>query len=292
MTELLRRTLGEQIAISLELADNLWPVFADASQVESALINLAINARDAMPGGGRLIIETMNSQLDEYYAAGKAEVEPGDYAMLAVSDSGTGIPADILDRVFEPFMTTKEMGKGSGLGLSMIYGFAKQSGGHVSIYSEEGVGTTVCLYLPKSGEAVAGNGVKDDTGQHVELEGLRVLVVEDNVNVRAVAVGQLTSFGCRVLEAGDAATALGIVAGSEDIDLLFTDLVLPTGMSGLDLVEEARNQRPHLQYLLTSGFADTVLTNGANVDAGRRLLVKPYRRAELAAKIKEVLQDI
>lgn len=291
MTELLRRTLGEQIEIKLDLADSLWPVFADATQVESALINLAINARDAMADGGRLVIETDNRQLDETYTSDRMDVVPGDYTLLAVSDSGVGIPSDVLDRVFEPFMTTKDVGKGSGLGLSMVYGFAKQSGGHISIYSEEGVGTTVCLYLPKADKSPAEKPVDGIGGRQVDLTGLRVLVVEDNENVRAMAVKQLTLLGCETREAGLAADALEILAGRDRFDLLFTDLVLPGGMSGLQLVDEARKLRPDLKCLLTSGFAEVAIDHGLDRAAGQHFLNKPYRRADLAKKIIDVLHD-
>jgi PAS domain S-box-containing protein len=288
-TGLLRRTLGEQIEVEMTLADGLWGAFADPTQVESALANLAINARDAMPDGGRLSIETADKHLDERYAAENAEVSPGDYVMLAVSDTGTGIPPEILGRVFEPFFTTKEQGKGTGLGLSMVYGFAKQSQGHVKIYSEVGHGTTVRLYLPRAkAEAIP---LAEETA--IESEGATneatILVVEDNADVRSVAARQLTELGYRVIEAGDAASALEVLRRDQTIDLLFTDVVMPGGMTGADLAREAANLRPALKVLFTSGFAEASIHNGARSAEIRSLLSKPYRKQDLAGRVREVL---
>ena len=290
-TDLLRRTLGEQIEIQMTLADNLWPALADPTQLASALTNLAINARDAMPEGGCLTIETANKHLDRRYAAENTEIAPGDYVVLAVSDTGTGIPSDILDQVFEPFFTTKGPGKGTGLGLSMIYGFAKQSGGHVKIYSEVGHGTTVRLYLPR---ADAEHKQQDDDPA-AEVEGAAheatILVVEDDAEVRRVAVNQLMALGYRVIEAEDGKAALELLRQDPPIDLLFTDVVMPGGMSGPDLAREARKVRAALKVLLTSGYAEAALLgNAAGIGELGSLLSKPYRKNDLARKVREVLR--
>jgi PAS domain S-box-containing protein len=289
-TELLRRTLGEQIEINTALSDNLWPAFADPTQVESALTNLALNARDAMPNGGLLTVETANKHLDDRYAAENIEVVPGDYVMLAVSDTGTGIPPEILGRVFEPFFTTKAQGKGTGLGLSMIYGFAKQSKGHVKIYSELGHGTTVRLYLPRA-EADAIPKAQEATIEVGAPREATILVVEDSADVRKVVVGQLAEFGYRVIEAVDAASALEALKQEQSIDLLFTDIIMPGGKSGIDLAREARELRPTLKVLFTSGFAEAflLLNNGKNGEIRANLLTKPYRKQDLTRRVREVL---
>jgi PAS domain S-box-containing protein len=288
--DLLRRTLGEQIEVETSLPDDLWPALADPAQVESALANLAINARDAMALGGRLTIEAANQHLDMHYAAQNSEVEPGDYVMLAVSDTGSGIPPEIIERVVEPFFTTKEDGKGTGLGLSMVYGFAKQSGGHFKIYSEVGHGTTVRLYLPRArGDAAADTpplgGILKEPGSAT------ILVVEDNADVRQVAATTLASFGHQVLEAPDAKAALEILKQDRRIDLLFTDVVMPGGMSGLELAERARELRSGIKILLTSGFAKAAMGNAAQSYAAGQLLSKPYRTQDLARAIRETLQE-
>ncbi len=286
-TTLLRRTLGETIEVELKLAEGLWPTLADPAQVESALTNLAINARDAMEKGGTLTIETANKHLDEHYAAENPEIVPGDYAMLAVTDTGTGIPPEVLGRVFEPFFTTKGAGKGTGLGLSMVYGFVKQSGGHVKIYSEAGYGTTVRLYLPRSQEAIA------QLPAPVPAAGVprsaTILVVEDNPDVRNVVVKQLLALGHRVEQADNAAAALALLKENGSIDLLFTDIVLPGGVAGTDLALEAKKLRPGIKVLLTSGFAEAAMQNAAEFPEGLELLSKPYRQVDLARKILHVL---
>ena len=287
-TDLLRRTLGEAIEVKLKLADGLWPALADLSQVESALVNFAVNARDAMERGGILTVETANKHLDEHYAAENAEVAPGDYAMLAVTDTGAGIPPDVLGRVFEPFFTTKGVGKGTGLGLSMVYGFAKQSGGHVKIYSELGHGTTVRLYLPRAKDVVAA-AKPAVTGAVATPLSAMILVVEDNPDVRKVVVKQLLELGHRVEQADNAAAALAILEKGGPIDLLFTDVVMPGGMTGTSLAHEARKLRPGIRVLLTSGFAEAAMQNHAHFHEGMELLSKPYRKAELARKILDVL---
>ena len=286
---LMARTLGEHIVVEMRLAPDLWPCLADASQLESAVANLAINARDAMPNGGRLTLETANLQLDGTYVSGNPDVLPGDYVMLAVSDTGTGIPPEVLGRVFEPFFTTKEHGKGSGLGLSMVYGFAKQSRGHVQIYSEIGHGTTIRLYLPRAAKETAVAAAPAPERSADTKIGADVLVVEDNVDVRKIVCKLLRDFDCAVLEASSAAAALDILKSDAKIDLMFSDVVMPGGMSGTELVQAARRLRPGIKTLLTTGFAEASLRNqGQFADAGE-ILSKPYRRQDLARKIRSVL---
>ncbi len=254
---------------------------ADPAQVESALVNLAVNARDAMPTGGVLVLETANTQLDAQYTAENAEVTPGDFAMVAVTDTGTGMPAEIVERVFEPFFTTKEAGKGTGLGLSMVYGFAEQSGGHVKIYSEVGYGTTVRLYLPRAKDRTAAavpSAARHETRKKIDRN---ILVVEDNSGLRKVVVRQLSSFGHHVQEADSAAAALTTLQGDQPVDLLFTDVVMPGGMTGLDLAHEAQKLRPGIKVLLTSGFTEAAAQNGE-----MELLPKPYRLEDLDQAIR------
>ena len=286
---LLRRTLGERIDIAVNLSPDLWPALADPVQFEAALVNLAINARDAMPDGGRLSLDAENFHLDEDYARQNADVAPGDYVMIAVSDTGGGMPPDTVARAFEPFFTTKPPGEGTGLGLSMVYGFARQSRGHVKIYSEPGRGTTVRLYLPRATEVGASPTPTKPTALPTARQGERILVVEDNPEVREVVVAQLGALGYRVMEAEDADEALGILAREDDIDLLFTDVVMPGSMSGDELARTARRQRPDLKVLLTSGFARGSLHGGTQNDFADIFLPKPYRQVELAAKLRAIL---
>jgi two-component system, cell cycle sensor histidine kinase and response regulator CckA len=288
--ELLSRTLGEHIEVEMRLAPDLWPAMADAIQVESAIANLAINARDAMPNGGRMTLETANKHLDPRYADTNPDAQPGDYVMLAVSDTGTGIPPEVLTRVFEPFFTTKEQGKGSGLGLSMVYGFAKQSRGHVKIYSEVGHGTTVRLYLPRAGEhkpdaAPASAPVASDA----DRIDAAILVVEDNVDVRRIVCRLLRDFGCTVIEASSGQAALDFLHSDQKIDLMFSDVVMPGGMSGTELVQAARRLRPGIKTLLTTGFAEASLRNQVKFADAGEIITKPYRRQDLARKLRSVL---
>jgi PAS domain S-box-containing protein len=288
MIDLLRRTLGENIEIEVRLDANLWPELADKSQVESALLNLTINARDAMPEGGKLTVETGNVSLDAEYAAANTEVEPGDYVMLGVTDTGTGMPPDIVERAFDPFFTTKDAGKGSGLGLSMIYGFAKQSHGHLKIYSEVGHGTTVKLYLPRAATVRPVTPTLDAAGD--DLRGSEtILVVEDEEAVRRLVVRNLRSLGYQVLEAADGARAVGMLRSGEAIDLLFTDVVLPGGMTGRQLADQALVLRPEMRVLFTSGYTQNSIVHQGKLDVGVHLLTKPYRRDDLGRKIREVL---
>lgn len=292
--DLLRRTLGEQIEIRLDLAEGLWPTLADPSQVESAVVNLALNARDAMAGGGVLTIETANKRFDAAYAAKNVDVKPGDYTMLVVSDTGAGIAPEILDRVFDPFFTTKEPGKGTGLGLAMVYGFAKQSGGHVKIYSEIDCGTSLKLYLPRADAPVAHERLEAGMGPIRGNE--RVLLVEDNPGVRETAVAMLEELGYRVRVAAEAEEALGWLDRGEPVDLLFTDIVMPGVMNGRELAAEAAKRRPGLKVLFTTGFAEAAVQNGNGSRNGKGLqphelvIGKPYRKSELARMLRRAIE--
>jgi PAS domain S-box-containing protein len=289
MEDLLRRTLGEDIEIEMRLSQQLWTALADKGQMENALLNLTVNARDAMPAGGKLTIETGNVHLDEDYAVHNAEVSPGDYVMLAVTDTGKGMPAEVVDRAFEPFFTTKEVGKGTGLGLSMIYGFAKQSGGHVKIYSEVDHGTTVRLYLPRQSAAVA-TATPAILMQHDHPRGGEmILVVEDDADVRAFVVGHLRELGYRVVETKDGPSALGTLEDSTPIDLLLTDVIMPGGMTGRQLSDEAKHRRPGLKTLFISGYTEDSIVHQGKLDPGVNFLSKPFRRRDLALKVREAL---
>ncbi len=287
--KLLHPTLGEQIEISPKLSQEVWPTLVDPNQLTTAVLNLALNARDAMPNGGKLVLETRNVNLDDDYARMHSEVIPGDYVMVAVSDTGSGIPAGLIERVFDPFFTTKEVGKGTGLGLSMVFGFVKQSGGHVKVYSEEGHGTTVKIYLPRStGQGLAAGA----TAANSEIVGgsETVLVVEDDALVRTYVVTQIASLGYATLEAANAAEALNIIDGA-DVDLLFTDVIMPGGMNGRQLVDEAVRRRPQLKTLFTSGYTENAILHHGRLDAGVLLLAKPYRKPELARMLRVALNS-
>lgn len=288
MTELLHRTLGEQIELEGVLAPRLWMIEADQNQLESAIINLAVNARDAMPEGGKLTIETANTALDENYAATDAEVVPGQYVMIAVSDTGTGMSRETLGRAFEPFYTTKDVGRGTGLGLSMVYGFVKQSGGHVTIYSEEGQGTTVKLYFPRFMGDVDQRRAAVDAQAPLSSEGEVVLVVEDNDDVRSYSSMILAELGYKVLEAPDADAGLAIIRSDQRIDLLFTDVVLP-GRTGRQLADEALALRPRLKVLFTTGYSRNAIVHHGRLDAGVQLISKPFTFEQLAVRIRDVL---
>jgi signal transduction histidine kinase/ActR/RegA family two-component response regulator len=289
ITRLLGRTLGESIEITLDLDPQAWPVVIDAAQLDAALTNLATNARDAMPGGGSLIIVTGNRHLDADYAAQHADVTAGDYAMVEVSDTGSGMPPDVAARIFEPFFTTKEHGKGTGLGLSMVYGFMKQSGGHINLYSEPGIGTTFRLYLPR-GEAVKPAADQPAATTALEGRGETVLAVEDNPSLRRVVVRQLHELGYRVLEADNAPTALDLL-DKENIELLFTDVVMSGGMNGIELARQAVQKRPQIKVLIMSGFPNAKFNGNGGLSTPWRLLNKPYRKEDLARALREVLDD-
>ncbi|MDZ7645225.1 MAG: PAS domain-containing protein [Woeseiaceae bacterium] len=289
MDELLRRTLGEHIRIELMQSPDLWQAMADRAQLESALLNLLLNARDAMPDGGSVTIETTNTRLSEEYVTKKSEVRPGEYVMIAVSDTGEGMPAEVLAKALEPFYTTKDPGMGTGLGLSMVYGFAKQSGGHLDIYSEPGHGTTVKLYLPRAGAAPQER--QPETEPLAEGGEETILLVEDDAPVRQIAHRALASLGYRVIEAADGQEALRQLDANPDIDLLFTDLIMPGGLSGRELADEASRRRPGLKIVYTSGYTENAIVHHGRLDPGVILLTKPYRRADLAAILRRALRD-
>ena len=293
MTSLLGRTLGEKIQVEVRIGRNLWPIETDPAQVESALANLAINARDAMPNGGKLMIETANTSLDAAYAAENPDAAPGDYVMLAVTDNGTGIAPENLGRVFEPFFTTKGPGKGSGLGLSMVYGFMKQSGGHMKIYSEVAHGTVVRLYFPRTGSvpATASAAAEAPAPQETAAHGELILVVEDNAEVRRTAVSQLRDLGYRTIEAANAKEALAQLDGAQDIALIFTDIVMPGGMTGWELGTAVKALRPDLPILYTSGFSESSVQDDRAHAASRHFLPKPYRKRDLAQKLQQLLSE-
>jgi nitrogen-specific signal transduction histidine kinase/CheY-like chemotaxis protein len=292
ITGMLQRTLGENIRVVTALADGLWLTRADASQVENALINLAINARDAMPKGGDFTIETANINLNKRYAAQHPEVVPGDYVMLSVTDTGCGMSPEVIERAVDPFFTTKPLGKGTGLGLSLIYGFIRQSGGHLKIESKVGAGTTVKLYLPKAQSEAANANVETNTPKVAPRGGELILVVDDNIQLRQLVVRQLTDFGYKVRAAGDGPEALKILNFGERFDLLFTDIGLPEGMTGHELAKAAREQKPLLKILFTTGYADMQNGHGNGQDDPVHMLRKPYRRQELAEKVRETLDSI
>jgi PAS domain S-box-containing protein len=288
--KLLHPTLGEQIEIAPLLAEDAWTALVDPSQLTTAILNLALNARDAMPAGGKLALETNNIYLDEGYASMHSEVTVGNYVMIAVSDTGSGIPAADLERVFDPFFTTKEVGKGTGLGLSMVFGFVKQSNGHIKIYSEEGHGTTVKIYLPRA------TGLDQTTAElsaSSRIEGGHevVLVVEDDALVRRYVITQIESLGYATLEVGNAAEALDVIGNAATIDLLFTDMIMPGAMNGRQLVDEALKRRPSLKTLFTSGYTENAIVHHGRLDSGVLLLAKPYRKSDLARMIRMALDS-
>jgi signal transduction histidine kinase len=288
---MLRRTLGESIHVSATLFEDLWLTLIDPSQVEDALLNLAINSRDAMPNGGALTIETANAYLDDHYALLHAEVIPGEYVALSVTDTGDGMSAEIIERAIEPFFTTKEPGKGTGLGLSMVYGFAKQSGGHLSIYSELGVGTTIRLYLPRHRGQISTRQSPSTHEVPMPSGGESILLVDDNAPLRRIAIRWLTGLGYKVRDAASGHAALAILEGGERFDLLFTDIGLPNGISGIELAGLAKQIQPALKILYTTGYAKVQTWNGDPSDEPHHLLRKPYRAMELAAKLRKALDD-
>ena len=291
MDHLLRRSLGEAIEIDTIVGGGLWNTHVDPSNVENALLNLAINARDAMAGQGKLTVELGNAFLDDQYVRGNAlDVKPGQYVMLAVTDTGTGMTPDVLEKVFDPFFTTKPDGKGTGLGLSMVYGFVKQSGGHIKIYSEPGNGTTVRIYLPRSMEDE--DVVSDSLIGAVTGGSETVLVVEDDEAVREVTVSLLSELGYKVLKAKDADSALAIIESGVAIDLLFTDVVMPGRLKSRDLARKAKERLPMLGVLFTSGYTENSIVHGGRLDPGVNLLSKPYTREALARKIRQVLEQV
>ena len=287
MTKILQSTLGETISISVQSDEQLWSCIADPGQVENTLLNLAINARDAMPNGGSLTIETRNAFLDDEYASAQTDLEPGNYLMLAVSDTGTGIPEDALPHVFEPFFTLKEIGKGTGLGLSMVYGFAKQSGGHASIYSETGHGTTVKIYLPKSEARVTVAPTRIQNA--LKSQNITVLVVEDDPDMRTLVVALVSSLGFSIREAKDGPSALLNIQKEGRVDLLLTDVVLPGGLNGAELADKIDEIHPNTKTMFMSGYTEDAFAGNKLLKETAVLLNKPFRKADLATKIQQVL---
>jgi PAS domain S-box-containing protein len=285
---ILQRTLGEQIAIESVLQGDVWPIEVDRAQLENVLMNLAVNARDAMPLGGRLTIETLNTELDEHYAATHGEVEPGDYVMLAVTDTGMGMTPQVLARAFEPFFTTKDVGRGSGLGLSMTYGFVKQSGGHVKLYSEPGEGTTIKIYFPRERRSVQAEKARpvqpaDRTGDEM------ILLIEDDPGVRQTVTALLQSLGYTVVVASDGPEAIQLVQGGIKPHLLLADIVLPKGMTGRQVSDAIGERLPGVKTLFMSGYTENAIIHHGRLDEGVVLLSKPFPRSELAEKLREVL---
>jgi PAS domain S-box-containing protein len=292
LSDMLSRTLGEAFHVETIGGAGLWPIMADANQLENVIINLALNARDAMPGGGRLTIETSNTYLDDDYAREAGDVPPGQYVLLAVTDTGTGMSKDVLERVFEPFFTTKGIGEGTGLGLAMVYGFVKQSGGHIRIYSELGQGTTVKLYFPRGRATQAGrpSDPKPDTGALPRANlGESILVVEDNSGVRAHTVGALEELGYTVVAFGDGLEALEFLKQNpgQRFDLLFSDVVLPGGLNGRQLSDRVRKLRPDIGVLFTTGSTPNAIIHHGRLDADVSLLGKPFRLDQLARRVRE-----
>jgi signal transduction histidine kinase len=296
MIEILHRSLGEDINIETVLGAGLWPTFVDAHQVENVLLNLALNAKAAMPKGGHLTIETANCYLDDAYVERFGDIEAGQYVLLCVSDTGTGIRTEILDRVFEPFFTTKPQGEGSGLGLAMVHGFVKQSGGHIRIYSEQGHGTTVKIYLPRAtGDEKVAAVPAGKPARATPTAGARkdetVLVVEDNDGVREYAVEVLEQLGYRVLAASDAKEALRLLSDGKHVDLLFTDIVLPGAITGRVLADQAKDIRPDLRVLDTTGYTRNAIVHQGRLDPDVHLLNKPYTQQSLARKVRDMLDS-
>jgi CheY-like chemotaxis protein len=290
MGELLQRSLNESIQLDMRLHEQLWVAEADPNQLESALLNLVINARDAMPDGGNLVVETGNQVLDRDFTASYSNLQPGDYVVLSVTDNGCGMPQSVINRAFDPFFTTKPIGQGTGLGLSMIYGFSKQSGGHVSIDSEIDQGTTVKLYLPRfQGESLPHTPM--DTEQTPDaLEGETVLIVEDDPAVRVLVSAVLSELGYGFVEASDADGAVPILDSTQRIDLLISDVGLP-GMNGRQLAEIGRQYRPELKVLFITGYAEHAAVRGGFLDSGMQMITKPFTFDLLTAKVREMIKS-
>ena len=289
MEELIRRTVGPAITLEVVGAGGLWRTLVDPPQLENALLNLAINARDAMPEGGRLTVETGNRWLDER-AAKDRELPPGQYVTLCVSDTGTGMPVDVIARAFDPFFTTKPIGMGTGLGLSMIYGFAKQTGGTVRIYSELGQGTMICLYLPRHyGDDEVDETPADRLALPPIAQGETVLVVDDEPSVRMLVADVLGEAGCAAIEAADGAAALRVLRSDARIDLLVTDVGLPNGMNGRQVADAARSLRPDLKVLFITGYAENAVLGHGHLDAGMEVITKPFAMEALARRIGDLL---
>ena len=294
MSELLRRTIGETVTVETVLAGGLWKVAVDVNQLENAILNLAVNARDAMPNGGRLTIETSNSYLDDAYVAAHSDgFAPGQYVMLAITDSGAGMSREVRERAFEPFFTTKPAGMGTGLGLSMVYGFIKQSSGHVKIYSEPGEGTSIKLYFPRIAENRALPDWTDERTSARPASSVRgsetILLVEDDDEVRKFATDVLREQGYTVHAASDGASALQLLDAESKISLLFTDVVLPGGMNGRELADEARRLKPELKVLYATGYTRNAIIHQGRLDAEVDLLTKPFTAEALSRKVRQTL---
>lgn len=287
LDDLLRRALGESVEIETVVAGGLWNTIVDPHQLENVILNLAINARDAMPDGGKLTLELANAMLDDGYVATVPDVPAGQYVMLAVTDTGTGMTREVMERAFDPFFSTKAEGEGTGLGLSMAYGFIKQSGGHIRLYSEVGHGTTVKIYLPRSSEPASDPrpSIVGDIKHGKET----ILVVEDDLKVQSTVIDMLSELGYVVLKASDAQQALAVIGSGVHIDLLFTDVVMPGPVRSPDMARQATQALPHLKVLFTSGYTQNAIVHGGRLDAGVELLSKPYSREQLAHKVRQIL---
>ncbi|MCP1972915.1 ATP-binding protein [Bradyrhizobium elkanii] len=292
LSEMVHRTLGETIAVETVLGAGLWRAEADPNELEAAILNLAVNARDAMPNGGKLTLETGNAHIDEAYVAAHSEVVAGQYVVISVSDTGIGMERQTVAQAFEPFFTTKPVGKGTGLGLSQVYGFVKQSGGHVKIYSEVGQGTTVKIYLPRLAGEASNDSAPEETLNPEAAQEETIIVVEDDDDVRAYSVDSLRELGYRVLEAHDGPAALRLLDGQPRVDLMFTDVVLPGGMTGAQVAAQAKAIRPSLKVLFTTGYARNSIIHHGRLDKGVQLIVKPFSFNELAAKVRDVLDQV
>jgi signal transduction histidine kinase len=289
MGELLQRSINESIRLDMQLDDRLWVAEADPNQLESALLNLVINARDAMPDGGNLVVMTSNQHLDEDFAQAQSNLDSGDYVVLSVTDSGCGMPQNIVNRAFDPFFTTKPIGQGTGLGLSMIYGFSKQSGGHVSIQSEVGKGTTVNVFLPRFGGDLPQHPPRDVEHSPIAIHGETVLIVEDDPAVRVLVSTVLSDLGYAFVEACDGDSAVPILASAQRIDLLISDVGLP-GMNGRQLAEIGRQLRPDLRVLFITGYAEHAAVRGGFLDPGMQMITKPFTFDLLTAKVREMIK--
>jgi CheY-like chemotaxis protein len=289
MEDLIRRTVGPAIAVEVVGAAGLWPTKVDSAQLESALLNLAINARDAMPDGGRLTIETANKWLDGR-AGAERDLVPGQYISICVTDNGTGIPKDIANRIFDPFFTTKPIGQGTGLGLSMIHGFLRQSGGQIRVYSEDGQGTTMCLYLPRHVGALDDEDIEHPSAIRETGAGETVLVIDDEPTVRMLIVEVLVEAGYAALEAEDGPSGLKILDSGVRVDLLITDVGLPGGMNGRQVADAARASRPDLKILFVTGYAENAAVGNGHLEPGMEVITKPFVMADLADKITQMIE--
>lgn len=289
MGELLQRSINESIHLDMQLSEQLWVAEADPNQLESALLNLVLNARDAMPGGGQLLVKTFNQHLDTGFTESHGNLQPGDYVVLSVTDTGCGMPQSTIHRAFDPFFTTKPIGQGTGLGLSMIYGFSKQSRGHVTIQSEVDNGTTVNLYLPRYLGDLAQDPLVDIEQAPFAQDGETVLIVEDDPAVRVLVSAVLSELGYAFVEAGDANSAVPILDSAQRIDLLISDVGLP-GMNGRQLAEIGRQYRPDLKVLFITGYAEHAAVRGGFLDPGMQMITKPFTFDLLTAKVREIIR--